>query len=286
MTASHVTTSPVTSSPVTASPVTAQASRLRADGVDLAYGERRVVTDFSFAVPHGAVTVIVGANASGKSTVLRALSRLLRPAAGTVLLDGKEISTQPSPEVARTLGLLPQSPVAPDGITVRDLVARGRHPHQTWWRQWGDDDAQAVEHALRATGTLEIADRDVDELSGGQRQRAWIAMAVAQQTDLLLLDEPTTYLDLAHQLDVLELVTELNRDHGRTVVMVLHDLNLACRFADHIVAMRSGRLVAEGAPGEVVTVDLLREVFGVEGKIVTDQDTGAPIVLPHRTVAR
>jgi iron complex transport system ATP-binding protein len=262
------------------------ASRLRAEAVDLAYGERRVVSDFSLAVPDGKITVIVGANASGKSTVLRALSRLLRPSAGAVLLDGKEIGTRPSRDVARTLGLLPQSPVAPEGITVRDLVSRGRHPHQAWWQQWSEQDALAVEHALRATGTLGLADRDIDELSGGQRQRAWIAMAVAQETDLLLLDEPTTYLDLAHQLDVLELVADLNREHRRTVVMVLHDLNLACRYADHIVAMRSGRLVIEGPPSAVVDVELLRDVFGVEGKIVTDDETGAPVVLPYRTITR
>ncbi|MFJ9391842.1 ABC transporter ATP-binding protein [Nocardioides sp. NPDC101246] len=260
-------------------------SRLRAEQVSLAYGDRQVVSELSLAVPAGKVTVIVGANASGKSTVLRALSRLLRPTEGVVLLDGKSITSQPSRDVARALGLLPQSPVAPEGITVRDLVARGRHPHQSWWRQWGESDGLAVDEALRATGMLELADRDVDQLSGGQRQRAWIAMAVAQETDLLLLDEPTTYLDIAHQLDVLELVADLNREHGRTIVMVLHDLNLACRYADHIVAMRSGRLLVEGPPAEVVTADLLRDVFNVEGVIVTDEATGAPVVLPHRTIA-
>jgi iron complex transport system ATP-binding protein len=258
-------------------------SRLRAQDVSLAYGDRRVVNGLHLDVPDGKVTVIVGANACGKSTVLRALARLLAPTSGTVLLDGKSISTQPSRLVAQTLGLLPQSPIAPEGITVRDLVARGRHPHQSWWQQWNKDDEVAVEAALRATGTLELADRDVEELSGGQRQRAWIAMAVAQRTDLLLLDEPTTYLDIAHQLDVLELVAELNRAHGRTVVMVLHDLNLASRYADHIVAMRDGTIIAQGAPSQVVTAGLLREVFHVEGQVLTDPHTGAPVILPHHT---
>jgi iron complex transport system ATP-binding protein len=260
-------------------------SRLRAEHVTLSYGTRDVVTDLSLAIPDGKVTVIVGANACGKSTLLRGLARLLAPTSGTVLLDGKSISEQPSRHVARTLGMLPQSPLAPEGITVRDLVARGRHPHQNWWQQWGDEDTVIVDDALRATDTLELADRDVDELSGGQRQRAWIAMAVAQNTDLLLLDEPTTYLDIAHQLEVLELVSTLNREHGRTVVMVLHDLNLACRYAHHIVAMRDGVIVAEGAPAEIVTPELLRDVFRVEGAVVVDPVTAAPVVLAHRIAA-
>lgn len=260
-------------------------SRLVADRITLSYGERVVVEDLTLAIPDQKITVVVGPNACGKSTFLRALARLLAPAAGTVLLDGKAISERPSREVAQILGVLPQTPIAPEGITVRDLVSRGRHPHQSWWRQWGDADADAVAQALEATGTMEIADRDVDEISGGQRQRAWIAMAVAQGTDLLLLDEPTTYLDLAHQLDVLELVATLNREHGRTIALVLHDLNLASRYAHHIVAMRAGRIVAQGRPDEVITTDLLREVFNIEATIVTDPMSGAPVVLPHRTVA-
>jgi iron complex transport system ATP-binding protein len=256
--------------------------RLSADRVAFAYGERRVVDDLSLAVPDGRITVVVGANACGKSTLLRGLARLLKPEAGTVVLDGRSIAEHPTRDVARVLGMLPQSPIAPEGITVRELVSRGRHPHQTWWRQWGEDDADAVDHALSATAMEQLADREVDELSGGQRQRAWIAMAVAQDTDLLLLDEPTTYLDVAHQLDVLELVTELNRDHGRTIVMVLHDLNLACRYAHHIVAMRDGRIIAEGDPSEVVTVELLREAFSLEASIIPDPVTGAPVILPHR----
>ena len=262
----------------------ARPSRLQAEGVKLGYGPRVIVDDLSLSVPDGEVTVIVGANACGKSTLLRGLARLLAPTRGRVVLDGKAISEHPSRVVARRLGMLPQSPIAPEGITVRDLVARGRHPHQSWWQQWGDEDASAVAEALHATGTTELADRDVDELSGGQRQRVWIAMAVAQQTDLLLLDEPTTYLDIAHQLEVLELVATLNRERGRTVVMVLHDLNLACRYASHIVAMCEGRIVAEGDPVEIITPELLREVFHVEAAVIADPTTGAPIVLPHRTL--
>ncbi|WP_306368941.1 ABC transporter ATP-binding protein [Nocardiopsis sp. CC223A] len=260
-------------------------ARLRALDLSLGYGDRTVVPGLSLDVPDGRVTVVVGANACGKSTFLRGLARLLAPRGGAVLLDGADIARTPSREVARVLGMLPQSPVAPEGITVRDLVSRGRHPHQSWWRQWGGEDAAAVEDALRATGTLELAERDVDELSGGQRQRVWIAMAVAQRTDLLLLDEPTTYLDMAHQLDVLELVAALNRDRGSTVVMVLHDLNLACRYAHHIVAMRAGEVVAQGEPAQVVTEELLREVFSVEASVLTDPRTGAPVIVPHRTVA-
>lgn len=265
-------------------PAIATGTRLRADALTLGYGERTVVRSLSLDVPDQQVTVIVGPNASGKSTLLRGLARLMPATSGAVLLDGKAISERPTREVARVMGMLPQSPVPPEGITVRDLVSRGRHPHQSWWHQWGESDTEAVTDALRATGTEDLADRDVDELSGGQRQRAWIAMAVAQQTDLLLLDEPTTYLDMAHQLDVLELVAALNRDRGRTVVMVLHDLNLACRYAQHIVAMRDGEIVAQGAPGEVVTADLLRDVFSVEASILTDPLDGAPVIVSHRTV--
>ena len=261
-------------------------SRLNGEGLRLSYGDRNVVENLSVGFPDGKVTVIVGANACGKSTALRAFSRLMKPEGGVVTLDGKSIADRPSREVAKTLGLLPQSPIAPEGLSVRDLVARGRHPHQSWWKQWSDDDKAAVDAALEATGMLELADRDVDELSGGQRQRAWIAMAVAQETDLLLLDEPTTYLDIAHQLDVLDLVARLNRELGRTIVMVLHDLNLAIRYADHIVAMRGGKLIVEGPPEEIITREFLAEVFGVAGEVVMDPIMGHPVVLPHSTIAR
>ena len=234
---------------------------LRAEDLALAYEERLIVDGLSFDLPMGKVTVIVGANACGKSTLLRALSRLLKPKHGHVLLDGTDIHKLPTREVATKLGMLPQQPIAPDGITVGDLVGRGRHPHQKWYRQWSAADEAAVEAALEATNVADLADRSVDELSGGQRQRVWIAMTLAQGTDLLLLDEPTTFLDLAHQVEVLDLLEELNRRDGRTVVLVLHDLNLACRYAQHLVAMKSGSIVAQGDATEIVTAELVEEVF-------------------------
>ena len=204
----------------------------------------------------------------------------MKPTHGAALLDGQAIHRLPTREVATVLGLLPQTPVAPEGITVADLVSRGRYPHQGWFRRWGDDDDEAVAAAMRATDVLDLADRPVDELSGGQRQRVWIAMALAQQTDLLLLDEPTTFLDLAHQVEVLDLLSDLNQSRGTTVVMVLHDLNLAARYADHLVAMRQGSVVAAGAPGDVVTEDLVRRVFGLESRVVPDPVAGTPLVVP------
>ncbi|MFK0117917.1 ABC transporter ATP-binding protein [Streptomyces sp. NPDC090994] len=253
---------------------------MRAEGLRLAYGDRVVVDGLDLAVPAGRITVIVGANACGKSTLLRALARLLNPGAGTVQLDGRSVHSIPTRTLAQRLGILPQAPVAPEGLTVIDLVGRGRSPHQTWWRQWSAADEQAVHDALRATAMTELAQRAVDELSGGQRQRAWIAMAVAQGTPVLLLDEPTTYLDLAHQIDVLDLITDLNRHQGRTVVMVLHDLNQACRYADHIVAMKAGRIVAEGAPSEVITARTVEEVFGLRCVVGRDPVSGTPMVVP------
>jgi iron complex transport system ATP-binding protein len=258
------------------------ASRLAARDLTLGYEDRTVVEGLDLDVPHGAVTVIVGPNACGKSTLLRALGRLLRPRGGAVLLDGTDLARIPTKRIARSVGLLPQTPVAPEAITVADLVARGRQPHQRWWQQWSPDDERAVTEAMRRTDVTELAERAVDELSGGQRQRVWIAMALAQETDLLLLDEPTTYLDIAHQVEVLDLVRQLNHDRGRTVVAVLHDLNQAARYADHLVAMRAGRIVAQGHPGEVVTEDLVREVFGLEAVVVPDPVTGSPLVVPGR----
>ena len=212
--------------------------------------------------------------------MLRALARLLKPVSGSVLLDGRRIHSMPTKEVATKLGILPQSPVAPEGITVADLVSRGRHPHQTWLRQWSDRDEAVVVEAMRVTGTVELAERPVDELSGGQRQRAWIAMALAQDTDLMLLDEPTTYLDLAHQIDVLDLLVDLNRRHGRTIVLVLHDLNQAARYCDHLVALKAGAVVATGAPAEVITEGLVADVFGLPSRVVLDEVSGTPLVLP------
>ncbi|MEU1827486.1 ABC transporter ATP-binding protein [Streptomyces abikoensis] len=263
--------------------VTANAtSRLGARELTLAYEERTVVEGLDLDVPDGRVTVIVGPNACGKSTLLRALGRLLKPARGSVLLDGEELARIPTRRVAQSLGLLPQTPVAPEAITVADLVARGRQPHQRWWQQWSEDDERAVADAMARTDVAALADRQVDELSGGQRQRVWIAMALAQETDLLLLDEPTTYLDISHQVEVLDLVRRLNHERGRTVVAVLHDLNQAARYADHLVAMKAGRVVAEGRPSEVVTAELVREVFGLEAVVVEDPVTGGPMVVPGR----
>lgn len=260
--------------------------RLSAERLKLAYDSRVIVDDLSLEVPTGRVSVIVGANACGKSTLLRALARLLVPRDGAVHLDGEMLRSIPTRQLAQRLGILPQSPIAPDGITVIDLVTRGRAPHQTWWRQWSRLDAAAVDSALAATNMTEMAERPVDELSGGQRQRAWLAMAIAQDTPVLLLDEPTTYLDLAHQLDVLDLIAELNEERGRTIVMVLHDLNQACRYAYHIVAMKSGTVVAEGPPDDVVTSDLVHDVFGVTCQIIPDPVTKTPMIVPDRRPRR
>ncbi|XEC32857.1 ABC transporter ATP-binding protein [Streptomyces fradiae] len=255
-------------------------TRLRTRELTLAYEERTVVHELDLAIPDGKVTVIVGPNACGKSTTLRALGRLLKPKGGAVLLDGEELAKLPTKRVAQNIGLLPQTPVAPEAISVGDLVARGRQPHQAWWKQWSEEDERAVVDAMARTDVTTLADRSVDELSGGQRQRVWIAMALAQETDLLLLDEPTTYLDIAHQVEVLDLVRRLNRARGRTIVLVLHDLNQAARYADHLVAMKSGHVVAEGAPDEVVTADLVRDVFGLDSVVVPDPVTGSPLVVP------
>ena len=262
------------------SPAAPAASRLRAEGATLGYGDTVIARDLDFAVADGAVTSVIGPNGCGKSTLLRALGRLLRPRSGQVVLDGRPIQRTAPREVARTVAVLPQSPLAPPGLTVGDLVMRGRHPHQSWYRQWSSTDAAAVSEALEMTGVADLADRPLERLSGGQRQRAWISMALAQGTDLLLLDEPTTYLDLAHQIEVLDLVRGLNRDHGRTVVMVLHDLNLAGRYSDLLVAMRDGEIRASGAPAEVLTPDLVAETFGLECKVVPDPVSGSPLVVP------
>ncbi|WP_308252367.1 ABC transporter ATP-binding protein, partial [Pseudonocardia sp. KRD291] len=242
--------------------------RLRAENVRLGYGDHLVVDGLDLDVLPGTVTAVIGPNGCGKSTLLRALGRLLTPISGQVLLDGKRIDKTSTRDVAKVLGILPQSPLAPEGLTVGDLVSRGRHPHQAWYRQWSSDDEEAVAEALDWTGIGDLADRPVDELSGGQRQRAWISMALAQGTDLLLLDEPTTFLDLAHQVDVLELVRRLHTEAGRTVVMVLHDLNLAARYADHLVAMRDGKIVAAGDPSDVITAPMLEEVFSLRAHVI------------------
>lgn len=259
---------------------TTTSNPLAATGLSLAYDHRVIVDALDVVIPGGRVTVIVGANACGKSTLLRGLARLLSPRAGTVYLDGHDIHRMPTKTVATRLGLLPQSSRAPEGITVVDLVGRGRHPHQSWFAQWSAADETAVDDAMAATRTTDLADRAVDELSGGQRQRVWVAMALAQQTPVMLLDEPTTYLDMAHQVEVMDLLADLNRLHGRTVVIVLHDLNQACRYAHHLIAMRDGTIVAEGTPSQVVTETLVEKVFGLPTRIITDPVSATPLVVP------
>jgi ferric enterobactin transport system ATP-binding protein len=255
--------------------------RLYAAGVTLGYDDRVISSGLDVAIPDGSFTVIVGPNACGKSTLLRALSRLLRPAEGRVVLDGRSISAIPAKEVARRLGLLPQSSIAPEGITVVDLVARGRYPHQKLLRQWSREDETAVVEAMEATGVAELSGRLVDELSGGQRQRVWVAMVLAQETPILLLDEPTTFLDIAHQVELLDLCADLNHERGHTLVAVLHDLNHACRYATHLIAMKDGAVVAEGAPSDVVTAELVEDVFGLPCRIIDDPVTGTPLVVPE-----
>jgi len=254
-------------------------TRLHADAVTLGYDERTIATDLSIAIPDGSFTVIVGPNACGKSTLLRALSRLLVPASGKVFLDGHSIGDLPAKEVARRLGLLPQSAIAPEGITVADLVARGRYPHQSFLRQWSQADEMAVVASMDATHVTDLSGRLVDELSGGQRQRVWIAMVLAQETPILLLDEPTTFLDIAHQIEMLDLLADLNAQ-GRTLVAVLHDLNHACRYASHLVVMKEGRIVAEGAPAAIVNERLVEHVFGMPCLVIDDPVSNTPLVVP------
>ncbi|CAN5551732.1 ABC transporter ATP-binding protein [soil metagenome] len=253
---------------------------LRAEDLSLGYDDVTIVDGLALSIPDGQISVIVGANASGKSTLLRGLARLLRPTQGRVLLDGESLADMKSVEVAKVRALLPQTPVAPDGITVGDLVGRGRYPHQGWFRRWSSVDDDAVAAALDGTGTGDLVDRPVASLSGGQRQRVWVAMALAQQTDLLLLDEPTTYLDVSHQIDLLDLLKDLNQKHRTTIVVVLHDLNLAVRYADHLVVLKEGQIVAEGAPADVVDETVIDDVFGLECIVVPCPVSGAPMIVP------
>ncbi|MEU1426810.1 ABC transporter ATP-binding protein [Nocardia sp. NPDC005746] len=253
---------------------------LAAESLTLGYGERIIVDGLSVDIEPGLITTVIGPNGCGKSTLLRSLGRLLRPKAGRVLLDGKAIATMKTKDIARVVGMLPQTPVAPEGLTVADLVARGRHPHQSWLRQWSADDETEVLAALEQTGIADLAGRTLDELSGGQRQRAWISMALAQGTDILLLDEPTTYLDLTHALEVLDLVDRLHDDLGRTVVMVLHDLNLAIRYSDRLIVMRDGRIEAQGAPADIIDAELLLEVFNLRAEVLEDPVSGRPMIVP------
>ncbi|HEV6953640.1 MAG TPA: ABC transporter ATP-binding protein [Promicromonospora sp.] len=253
---------------------------LRAESVSLGYDGLRVIEGLDLTLPDGKITAVVGPNACGKSTLLRGMARLHPLDGGRVTLDGADIGSMSRKELARRVGMLPQSSVAPDGVRVAELVARGRYPHQGWFGRHSSDDDAVVATALESTGVAEIADRPVAELSGGQRQRVWIAMVLAQQTDIVLLDEPTTFLDVRHQLDLLDLLTELNRERGTTVAMVLHELNLAARYADHLVVMAGGRIVAEGAPGDVLTRQVVDEAFGLRAQVVPDPVAGSPLVVP------
>jgi iron complex transport system ATP-binding protein len=256
-------------------------SILRAENLSLSYDTLPIVKSLDLETPSGQVTALIGPNGCGKSTLLRGLARLLKPQQGSVLLDGQAIHSMPTKQLAKELGILPQAPVAPEGISVRELVAQGRYPHQDWFQQWSHEDEEALQKALTLTGLLDLTDRSVDTLSGGQRQRAWIAMALAQETNILLLDEPTTYLDLAHQLEVLDLLRQLNKE-GKTIVMVLHDLNHAASYADHLIALADGKIVAQGTPQEVITEKIVLDVFHVESRIIIHPITGLPLCLPLR----
>lgn len=255
-------------------------SRLAATGLRVSYGPKTIIDSLDVAIPDTQVTTIIGPNGCGKSTLLRAMANLLPTQAGEVTLDGTPIRALRRRDLARSLGVLPQTPVAPDGLIVSDLVARGRHPHQAWYRQWSSDDKDEVMTALRMTKVDDLADRTVDSLSGGQRQRVWISLVLAQQTDILFLDEPTTYLDLSHSIEVLGLVHRLSREHGRTIVMVLHDLNLALRYSDNLVVMRDGSLKAVGKPQDVISPELLKQVFDLDAVVVECPVTGGPLIVP------
>lgn len=253
---------------------------LIARDLSLAYDGTVIVQDLTLAIPTGKITALIGANGCGKSTLLRGLARLLKPVSGAVYLDSKSIFQRPTKEVAQQLGLLPQNPVAPEGLTVKDLVAQGRYPYQNWLQQWSPQDEKIVQRALEITDLTQFADRALDTLSGGQRQRAWIAMALAQDTEILLLDEPTTFLDLAHQIEILDLLYDLNQREGRTIVMVLHDLNQACRYADYLVAVQAGRIFAAGDPESVMTAEIVRSVFDLDCQIFSDPIAGTPMCVP------
>lgn len=255
--------------------------RLMTSKLDIAYEDRLIVEDLSVQIPQGQITALVGANGSGKSTILKTMARIMQPKSGAVLLDGKSIHKQSTREIAKQLAILPQNPTAPEGLTVTELVSYGRFPYQKGFGSMKAEDKAMVEWAIEATGMVDFYDRPIDQLSGGQRQRAWIAMALAQDTDILFLDEPTTFLDMAHQLEVLQLLEKLNADSQRTIVMVVHDLNHASRYAHHMIAIKNGKAVAEGTPVEVVSCDVLRNVFGIEADIVTDPRSGVPLCLPY-----
>ncbi|MCG8499254.1 MAG: ABC transporter ATP-binding protein [Firmicutes bacterium] len=256
-------------------------STLRASNLTLGYDDMMIIDELDLKIPTGEITVFVGANGCGKSTLLRSLARLLKPKSGQVLLGGNGVDTLSTKEVAKQLAILPQGPIAPEGLTVLQLVKQGRYPHQSWLKQWSREDEKVVNQVLEATKMKDLADRNVNSLSGGQRQRAWIAMSLAQKTDIILLDEPTTYLDLAHQIEILDLLFELNEAEGRTVVMVLHDLNLACRYAHNIVAIQDKKIYAQGRPEDIVTSEMVRDVFKLKCEIAVDSLFGTPLCIPY-----
>ncbi len=256
------------------------ASLLKANHINAGYDHKMIINDLNLIIPDHKISVIIGANACGKSTLLKTLSRLIKPVSGEITLGGKKLSKIPPRQLARILGLLPQSPVVPEGIAVADLVGRGRFPYQSFFKGWMKEDFEAVEEALEIMGISELANRSVDELSGGQRQRVWIAMALAQQTDILLLDEPTTFLDITYQIEILDLLTDLNQKRGTTIVMVLHDINLSARYADYIFALHKGTLISEGSPSEVITEKLMKQVFGLDCAVIKDPVSGSPFIIP------
>jgi len=252
---------------------------LETKSLTLNYGDANIIENLNLSIPMNEITVLIGANGCGKSTLLRSIARLLKPKQGTVLLDGQDVFKLSTKQVAKKLAILPQSPVAPEGLTVLQLVKQGRYPHQSWRKQWTEEDEEIVLNALQATGVDQLRDKPVDELSGGQRQRAWIAMTLAQDTDIILLDEPTTYLDLTHQIEILDLLFELNKQN-RTIVMVLHDINLACRYADHIITVRDRGVYQQGKPEEIMTTALVKHVFDLECQMTHDPIYGTPLCIP------
>ncbi|MCM3161224.1 MULTISPECIES: ABC transporter ATP-binding protein [Bacillaceae] len=254
---------------------------IETNALTLSYGDTIIINELDVKIPKGEITVFIGSNGCGKSTLLRSIARLLKPRNGSVLLEGNSIAKLPTKEVAKQLAILPQGPIAPEGLTVLQLVKQGRYPHQSWLKQWSKEDEDAVSNALKATGLEDLAERPVDSLSGGQRQRAWIAMTLAQQTDIILLDEPTTYLDMTHQIEILDLLFELNERENRTIVMVLHDLNLACRYAHNLVALKDKKVYAQGKPEEVITCSLVQNVFQMNCEVTVDPIFGTPLCIPH-----
>ena len=256
------------------------AQAIATEKLTLSYGDTIIINELDLKIPKGEITVFIGGNGCGKSTLLRSIARLLKPQTGSILLEGDAISKLSTKEIARKMAILPQAPVAPEGLTVLQLVKQGRYPYQTWLKQWSEEDEAKVTDALRATGIEQLKDRNVDSLSGGQRQRAWIAMTLAQDTDIILLDEPTTYLDMTHQIEILDLLFELNEKEGRTILMVLHDLNLACRYAHNIVAIKDTKIFDQGKPEVVVNCGLVKNVFGMDCQVTIDPLFGTPLCIP------